>query len=166
VKYVSSVGEHTFEIDIDERGAILVDGQAHTVDFCETISPRLCSLLLDNVSLQAFVENVQSDLYQVLLKGQLYQVRVQDERVIRLARGAAGFVPDSGEIPILAPMPGLVVRVPVSPGDAVQQGQPLLILESMKMDNELCAPRSGTVERVHVEVGQGVESGQTLLTLE
>jgi len=166
VKYVSSVGEHIFEIDIDERGAILVDGQAHTVDFCETVSPRLCSLLLDNVSLQAFVENVHLDLYQVLLKGQLYQVRVQDERVIRLARGAAGFVPDSGEIPILAPMPGLVVRVPVSAGEIVQEGQALLILESMKMDNELCAPRGGTVERVHVEIGQSVESGQTLVTLE
>ena len=123
MKYVTTVGEHTFEIDIDERGRVLVDGQFHEVDFRVTPPSQLCSLLLDNASLQAFVEADQVDLYRVLLRGRLYEVRVQDERVIRLARGMKGFVPDSGEIPIKAPMPGLVVRVPVSAGQRVGEGR-------------------------------------------
>jgi biotin carboxyl carrier protein len=99
------------------------------------------------------------------LRGALYPVKVQDERALRLARGLAGFVPASGEIPIRAPMPGLVVSVPVQAGQEVNKGDVLVILESMKMDNELCAPRDGRVARVHVEEGAGVEARSTLITL-
>ena len=103
--------------------------------------------------------------FRVLLRGELYHVQVEDERAIRLARGLAGFIPDSGEIPIKAPMPGLIVNVPVTAGQAVKQGETLIILESMKMDNELCAPRDGIVARLHVEAGDSVEGKQTLVTL-
>lgn len=165
MRYVTTVGEHSFEIEIEGRGEILVDGRARQVDLQEIVPGRLYSLLLDHVSNQSFVEGGQRGQFQVLLKGQLYQVEVRDERSIRLARAPAGFVPDSGEIRIEAPMPGLIVKAPVTVGQLVREGEVLIILESMKMDNELCAPRDGTVARVHVKEGDSVEGRQALVTL-
>jgi biotin carboxyl carrier protein len=165
MRYVTKVGEHSFEIEIEEPGEIVLDGRARQVDLQEIVPGRHYSLLLNHVSNQSFVEGGQGGQFQVLLKGQLYQVEVRDERSVRLARGPAGFVPDSGEIGIQAPMPGLIVKAPVTAGELVREGEVLIILESMKMDNELCAPRDGTVARVHVEEGDSVEGGQVLVTL-
>ena len=165
MKYITSVGSHQFEIEIEELGQIRIDGEVHQVDVQKVAAGRLYSLLLDHNSYESYVENDQGNQYQVLLCGELYHVRVDDERAIRLARGTAGFVPDSGEIPVQAPMPGLIVSVPVTAGQQVQQGQVLVILESMKMDNELCAPRDGVVARVHVAQGESVDGRQTLVTL-
>ena len=165
MRYITTVGEQAYEIEIEERGTMLVDNQPRAVDLREIAPGRLYSLLLDNVPYEAFVESGQGNYLQVLLKGELHHVQVEDERAIRLARGPAGFVPDSGEIPIRAPMPGLIVDVPVSAGQVVEQGEVLVILESMKMDNELCAPRDGTVARIHVEMGDNVNGKDTLVTL-
>ncbi|MGD9099518.1 MAG: acetyl-CoA carboxylase biotin carboxyl carrier protein subunit [Anaerolineae bacterium] len=165
MKYITQVGEHAFEIEIEEPGTILVDGQPLAVDLQEVVPDRLYSLLLDNVSYESFVQDDRGSYVQVLLKGHLYHVQIEDERTMRLAHGLAGFTPASGEIPIKAPMPGLIVSVPVRGGQAVQEGEVLVILESMKMDNELRAPRDGAVARVHVEAGDSVESRQTLVTL-
>jgi biotin carboxyl carrier protein len=165
MKYLATIGEHAFEIEIEERGRILVNGQPHSADLQEIVPGRLFSLLLDNVSHQAFVEHDRLSLLKVLLRGRLFQVEVEDERAIRLARGLAEFVPDSGEIPIKAPMPGLVASIPVTAGQPVKKGDVLVILESMKMDNELTAPRAGSVARIHVAPGDSVDGQQTLVTL-
>jgi biotin carboxyl carrier protein len=165
MKYVTTVGEHRFEIEIEEQGTILVNGEPHAVDLREIVPDKLYSLLLNNVSYESFLEDGAGNHFQVLLSGRLYHVQVEDERAIRLARGLAGFTPDSGEIPIGAPMPGLIVSVPVTAGQPVRVGEVLIVLESMKMDNELRAPRDGTVARVHVEAGCSVEAKQTLVTL-
>ncbi len=165
MKYITKVGEHNFEIEIEEQGTILVDGRSLAVDLREIVPERLYSLLLDNVSFESFVEDGQGSHVQVLFEGHLYYVQIKDERTLRLAHGLAEFTPASGEIPIKAPMPGLVVSVPMTSGQQVQEGEILVILESMKMDNELRAPRAGAVVRIHVEAGDSVESKQTLVTL-
>lgn len=165
MRYVTTVGEQTFEIEIEEPGVVQVDGCRHAADLQEIVPGRLYSLLLDHTSNEAFVEGDGQGCCRVLLRGELYRVKVEDERALRLARGLAGFVPASGEIPIRAPMPGLVVSVPVEVGQPVHKGEVVVILESMKMDNELCAPRDGTVVRVHVVEGASVEARTTLVTL-
>lgn len=173
MKYVTAVGEYTFEIEIEEQGRAVVDGQPHAVDLREIVPGRLYSLLLDHTSHDSFVESAQDDwrpaqggkYFRVLLEGELYHVCVHDERAIRLARGVAGFVPDSGEVRIRAPMPGLIVSLPARAGQPVKEGEVLVVLESMKMDNELRAPRDGTVARLHVEIGDSVEGKQMLVTL-
>ena len=165
MKYITTVGDNSVEMEIEKRGKILVDGQTHSVDLREIVPGRLYSLLLDGVSYEAYVEEGHGGCYDLLLKGNRYPVRVEDERTLRLARGQTGFTPDSGEIPIQAPMPGLIVSVPVSTGQPVEQGEVLVILESMKMDNELRAPRDGVVARVHIQQGDSVLGRQTLVTL-
>jgi biotin carboxyl carrier protein len=99
------------------------------------------------------------------MRGDLYAVRVSDERAQRLSAAAGSLVPESGEVPIRAPMPGLVVAVPVEVGQEVEAGDILVILESMKMENELKAPRTAVVERVHVQARDRVEQNQTLVVI-
>jgi biotin carboxyl carrier protein len=101
----------------------------------------------------------------VLLRGRLYPITVEDERENRLRSAAGGGVAETGEFHLRAPMPGLVVAIPVAEGQPVQKGQVLLILESMKMQNELKSPRDGTVGRLRVKPGETVEQKQTLLSV-
>ncbi len=77
---------------------------------------------------------------------------------------AAAPVAGEGE-PVTAPMPGNILKVPVTAGAAVKRGDVLVVLEAMKMENEICAPRDGTVTSVLVAPGETVDSGKTLLTL-
>jgi biotin carboxyl carrier protein len=95
----------------------------------------------------------------------LYTVRVIDERAKRLAEAAGVFTPATGELHVKSPMPGLIVAVPVKEGDVVQKGQVVIVLESMKMENELKASRDGTIVAVKVAPRQTVEQGQVLLVI-
>ena len=90
---------------------------------------------------------------------------VEDEREKRLRAAAGGGVAETGEYHLRAPMPGLVVAVPIAEGQEVKKGQVILILESMKMQNELKAPRDGIMGRIRVKAGESVEQKQTLLNI-
>ncbi len=164
MKYQTIVNDETFDIEINEDGRILVNGEERAIDFRILRTGELYSMLLDHRSYEAVVDE-RDDTYHVLLAGDMYEVQVTDERSRRLASAFMAFGDVSGEIPMRAPMPGLIVRVPVEQGQAVTKGQTVVILESMKMENELKAPRDGTVQRVHVAAGENVEQNKVLVTL-
>ena len=134
------------------------------MDFQSIGGGSIYSLLLGNASYEALVE-ARDDCYEVLVQGTLYRVNVQDERMRRLTQAAQGFAPPSGEIAIRAPMPGLIVDVPVQEGQEIEEGSVLVILESMKMENVLKAPRAGIVSQVRVQSGQSVELQETLVAI-
>ncbi|MBM3152920.1 MAG: biotin/lipoyl-binding protein [Chloroflexi bacterium] len=165
MKYIVTVNEREYTVEIvDERRALL-DGRVVEVDFEPVGGQPLYSLLADGKSFEAYVYPGEEAL-QVLLMGQLYQVTVEDEREKRLRAAAGGRVAESGEYHLKAPMPGLVVAIPVQDGQAVEKGQALVILESMKMQNELKAPRAGVVGRIRVRERDSVEQRQTLLSVQ
>jgi len=101
----------------------------------------------------------------VLLLGRQYPVKVEDAREKRLRAAAGGAPQGSGEFQLKAPMPGLVVAIPIEENQEVEKGQVLLVLESMKMQNELRSPRAGKILRVKVKAGESVEQRQVLLTV-
>ena len=164
MKYVTVVGDHSYIVDVEREGEIVQDGVTHQLDIRAIDQEGLYSLLLDNRSYEALVEESDDEL-RVLIDGALYTVRVVDERAKRLAEAAGAFTPAGGELGIKSPMPGLIVAVPVNEGEAVKKGQVLVVLESMKMENELKAPRDGVVTAVKVTPRQAVEQGQVLLTI-
>ena len=90
-------------------------------------------------------------------------MQVQDERAYRLSRMRTSGVSVDGEAIVASPMPGIIIAVPVAVGDVVEFGQKLVILESMKMENELRAPCAGVVTHVHVSPGASVEKDQPLV---
>jgi biotin carboxyl carrier protein len=164
MKYITVVGDRTYIIDVEREGEVVRDGVPHRLDFKSIDQEGLYSLLVDNKSYEALVEEADGQL-QVVIDGALYTVSVIDERAKRLAEAAGGFAPPSGEQGIRSPMPGLVVAIPVKEKDVVKKGQVVLVLESMKMENELKAPRDGTITSVKVASRQPVEQGQVLLTI-
>ncbi len=164
VKYITTVEGKEFAVEIVDEKHINVNGKVYEIDFESVSGQPVYSLLVNSKSHESYVAQ-GDDNWQVLLRGRLYTVTVEDEREKRLRAAASGGVAESGEFILKAPMPGLVVAVPVSDGQEVKKGQVILILESMKMQNELKAPRDGTVQRVKVKAGESVEQKQTLLSV-
>jgi biotin carboxyl carrier protein len=164
MRYITTVGEREYSIEIVNRNKILVDGVPYDVDFSSISGQPVYSLLLDGKSYEGYMYPDEDD-WEVLLQGSMYAVNVEDERERRL-RQALGEGPSaSGEYPLKAPMPGLVVSVPVSEGQEILKGDVLIILESMKMQNELKSPRDGKISRMRVKEGDSVERKQTLLSV-
>ncbi len=164
MKYITTLDEQEITIEILDEEHIVVDGVACTVNFESISGEPVFSLLLDGKSYEAFVYDGEEG-WEVLLQGSLYPATVVDEREHRL-RSAFGSGPvQSGEFYLKAPMPGLVVDIPVSDGHEVKEGDVLIILESMKMQNELKSPRDGVIARMRVNVGDNVERRQTLLSV-
>lgn len=165
MKYVTTVGDREFLVEIVDERHVSIDGKTYEVDFVSVSGQPVYSLIADGKSHEAYVRE-SDEGWQVLLRGRLYPVRVEDEREKRLRAAAGGGVAESGEFHLKAPMPGLVVAVPVEEGQQVKKGQVLLILESMKMQNELKSPRDGTVNRIKVRAGESVEQKQPLLSVQ
>ena len=164
MKYITTIADREFEIEVIDERHIRVGDRLFEVDFESVSGQPVFSLILDGRSYESFVYPGDED-WQVLLRGRQYQVKVEDERERRLRAAAGGGVAETGEYLLKAPMPGLIVSVPVSEGQAVEKGQVMVILESMKMQNELKSPRAGTVGRVRVKPGESVEQKQTLLSI-
>jgi len=163
VKYFAAVNGQEYEIEIEE-GQVFVNGEAIVVDVSQIGVPELYSILLDGHSYEVLVEEERQE-YAVTLAGQQFHVQVEDERSRRLNAGRKGPLIPTGELVVKAPIPGLVVKVLVQEGDDIPEDHPLVILEAMKMENEIRSLRAGIVRSVDVVAGQRVEQGAALLVL-
>ncbi|HSO12479.1 MAG TPA: biotin/lipoyl-containing protein [Anaerolineales bacterium] len=164
MKYITTVDGKEFLVEVIDEHHVSVNGKTYEVDFESVSGQPVYSLIADGRSHEAYVRE-SDDEWQVLLRGRLYPVKVEDEREKRLRVAAGGGVAETGEFHLKAPMPGLVVSIPVEEGQEIRKGQVLLILESMKMQNELKAPRDGIVNRIKVKAGESVEQKQSLLSV-
>lgn len=164
MKYITTVEGKQYLVEIIDEKHVSVDGKIYEVDFESVSGQPVYSLIVNGKSHEGYAAR-GDDNWQVLLRGRLYPITVEDEREMRLRSAAGGGVAESGEFHLRAPMPGLVVTINVEEGQAVKKGQVLLILESMKMQNELKSPRDGTIGRVRVKAGETVEQKQTLLSV-
>lgn len=145
----------------DGRYRVRIDGRELVVDMLET-GGGFASLLIDGRSTEVGLEPTASG-YRVVFDDDSVQVELVDAaRDTNLAPRRAA----AGPLRILAPMPGRIVRVLVEPGHDAAGGESLLVMEAMKMENEIRAPRAGRVREVAVREGQAVESGASLVVLE
>lgn len=165
MKYIATVEDKEYLVEIIDEGHISIDGKTYDVDFVSVSGQPVYSLIVDGKSHEGYVRE-SDEGWQVLLRGRLFPVKIEDEREKRLRAAAGGGVAETGEFHLKSPMPGLVVAVPVEEGQQVKKGQVLLILESMKMQNELKSPRDGVVSRIRVKVGESVEQKQALLSVQ
>src|SRR5512138_1314310 len=164
MKYITTIEDQDFTVEILDERHVNVNGKVYEIDFESVSGQPVYSLIVDGRSYETYIYP-GDDNWQVLMRGRLYPVKVEDEREKRLRAAAGGGVAETGEYHLRAPMPGLVVAVPVTEGQSVKKGQVILILESMKMQNELKSPRDGTIGRIRVKAGETVEQKQTLLSV-
>lgn len=142
--------------------SVELDGQPYAADVCQ-LDARTLSILLDGRSYRVLLDN-RGDDKAVSVEDRRIPFRIEDPRSLQSRRKAdAG---GSGARPVMASMPGRIIRLLVQQGDAVEAHQGLIVVEAMKMQNELKAPKAGTVVRVAVEVGATVQAGAVLLVIE
>lgn len=164
MKYQTTVNGKQFEIEVNNDGEVFVNGEQRHVDFV-SLGETLYSIIAGTDAHEVLVDDLEGPNYDVQIHGRLYNVNVLDERALLLGSRRGGEFTDTGEVSIKAPMPGLVVDVPVEEGQEVAKGDTIIILESMKMQNELKAPRDGVVQRIGVAAGQSVEQNKVLVTI-
>jgi biotin carboxyl carrier protein len=164
MKYTAIIDDKAYQIEIGPNNTVLIDGDPHTVDFRGIDGTTLFSLLMDNFSWEVLVER-NGDEYRVLIEGELHVLNVQDESTRKLGKAKAIGGGAAGEVQIKAPMPGMVRAIQANIGDSVDARQGIVILEAMKMENELRVPRDGVVKEIRVKPGDRVDQGQVLVVI-
>jgi biotin carboxyl carrier protein len=164
MKYIAEVDGLEFPVEIIDEHHLRFGEEILEVNLSAVSGQPIYSLIVNGESFEGYVFPDDGS-WQVLLRGRAYTVSIEDEREKRLRVAEAGSANTGREFTLKAPMPGLIIDVPIQEGQQVEKGQILLILESMKMQNELRAPIAGTVARLRVKAGESVEHKQSLLTI-
>jgi biotin carboxyl carrier protein len=166
MKYIVSVNDvrRTIERDGDRVSENGRDSRAVLEEVGGT--PVRLVKIDDEVHRVIVRQRTSKGVYELWLDGHVYRVEALDERARAIRDLSAAAAGPSGPAPVVAPMPGLVVRVTAAEGDEVEPGQGLVVMEAMKMENELRAPGKGRVKRVLVSPGTAVEKGAVLVEME
>jgi len=165
--FIAQLGDKTYTVEIEETGKSLyrvaVDGSEFLVDGKKTGVTNY-SLIVDNRSFEVEVD-ISEDEYRVLVDGRSYHIDLLDERRMRVG-GLQSAIQLQGRQNVSVPMPGKVIAVLVSEGDTVERGQGLVIVEAMKMENEVRCPINGEVKEVRVKPGDALQAGAILAVVE
>ena len=173
MKFDVRIGTLTRQIEIQRSGpnqfAVVSDDRTHLdtkiddtkIDAVE-VAPNTYSILVNGRAFEAIVVPAAEGVL-VRCAGREFHAIVSDPRAWRGGRGP--LFGAEGKQKVTAPMPGKVVRVLVSAGDTVEANQGLVVVEAMKMQNEIRAPKAGTIERIFISEGQAVAAGDGLVTI-
>ncbi len=183
MRYSASSGGRAAKVEVEDNGpirSVTLDGETFTVSWQPVGAAAVrggpgapsghYSLLIGSCSFEVFVHAVEAvgeggaQTFEVTIAGRPYTVQLEDERARALA-GLGGAGHERGEMAVHAPMPGLVASVLAAVGQTVERGQTVVVLEAMKMENDLIAPRSGVVHAVPVSPGQTVSQGDVLVVI-
>lgn len=161
--YAVTLDKREYSVDVHDDGRVDVDGRPIVVDITRT--GNAFSILLDGVSVRIVALPSDAEVH-ALIHGHQHDILVESERDRLMKKFSAATGGRHQRSEIHAPMPALVVRVEVNVGDEVQEGQGLIVLEAMKMENEMRAHQAGRVKQILVSRGKAVEKGELLLLLE
>lgn len=186
MSYIASIQDESYRVETGEHTAqreITIADVSHKIDW-RAIAPLAAdakakgqisaggrfSLIIAGQSYEIFARRIVkpdedgSQTYEIQFAGQRFEVQVEDEREKTLA-GAAKSAHATGEAKVRAPMPGLVIGIPLEVGSKVERGQTVVVLEAMKMENDLAAPKAGTLKEIKVSKGQTVNQGDVLVVI-
>jgi biotin carboxyl carrier protein len=179
--YISTTNNQAFTINTGEENQqreITIDGQALQIDWSQ-LAPLVAdakgqiatggrySLLIGGKSYEVYARqfhkpDTNGSSFEIVVAGQRFEVHVEDEREKALTGSIKG-AQESGEAMVRAPMPGLVLGTPLETGAKVERGQTVVVLEAMKMENDLASPLTGTIKEIKVTKGQTVNQGEVLV---
>jgi len=162
VQLNGSSGVHKYTVELEPAGSgyrVTLDGKVVQAD-AALLAPSTVSVLLNGQSFEVHVTPSLDGQLKLQSGPHEFTAELQDPRAWQGRRH--GTLEAEGRQQILAPMPGKVVRLLVNPGDEVEAGQGLLVVEAMKMQNEIRSPKKGKVERLQVKEGQTVNAGEVL----
>ena len=164
MRFGATIYGETLEVDINRRSSNVVEAQIGDRKYvleARAVQPGLYWLNWENRSIEVVVTEKNGG-YLVMLDGRQVMVELGDLRTA-LRHAHQG---QQGTAQVRAPMPGKVIRVLVKDGDSVQANQGILVMEAMKMQNEIKSPKNGTVKKIGVTAGSAVNSGDLLAEVE
>jgi len=162
VRYYATLDGRTYELEPGE-GYVTLDGRRLPFEL-ESLGPGEAHARVGTRSFHVFARPIAGG-WRVRVGGRVLDIEVEDERA-RHIRELTGAVVEERRGDLRAPMPGLVVKVLVEPGQSVAPGDGLVVVEAMKMENELRAEGAGTVASVEVSAGQAVDRDEVLVRFE
>ena len=162
MRYIVTVAGREVEVDVD-GDRVTVGGRTMPATLGLVPGTPLRQLSVDGHPETLVMQAAGRGQWAIGLRGERWEVEVMDERTRHIRSLTGGADRQRGAGALRAPMPGLVVRVMVEPGQAVSRGAGVVVLEAMKMENELKAAADGTVKSVRVGTGEPVEKGQVLV---
>jgi biotin carboxyl carrier protein len=165
--FIGKLGDQNYTVEIEEVSKALyrvaIDGNEFLIDGRKTGRTNY-SLIINHRSFEVDVDVTDSE-YRVLVDGRSYHIDLVDERRMRLGGSQSG-IQLQGRQNVAVPMAGKVIAVLVNEGDRIEKGQGLVIVEAMKMENEVRSPLQAEVKEIRVEAGQAVAAGETLVVVE
>ena len=165
MKYIVQVDAERIEVELDDRG-ITVNGRTRPAHLADVAGTPVRLVTIGDAMHRVVARRAGGKgRYTLRIDGWKFEVEALDERSRVIRDLSAASATAGGPAPLLAPMPGLIVRVLVQAGDTVQPGQGLVVMEAMKMENELRAATAGTVTAVMAVPGSAVEKGALLVQL-
>jgi biotin carboxyl carrier protein len=167
MKIFSSIGEKTWQFNqIEQNGKQVLYENKDLINY--TFKPlgnnRFVFILNDQSYLIHIVK--ENGVHHIHLEGDYFSVRVEDEQTRELRKLVEHSSQASGEQTICAPIPGLITKIKITEGDVIKENESLVILEAMKMENEIKSESAGTVKQVLVKEGTPVEKNQELIVIE
>jgi biotin carboxyl carrier protein len=181
--YIASIADHSYSIDTGENNPqreIKINDKKFAIDWRQIAtliaSPQSqsnvggrYSLLIGGKSYEILAHRVSKPdetgyRYEVVIAGQRFEITVEDERE-NILKGSIHGAHETGEAMVRAPMPGLVLGLPMEAGSNVERGQTVVILEAMKMENDLASPITGKIKEIKVSQGQTVNQGDVLVVV-
>ncbi|GAC1521375.1 MAG: hypothetical protein NVS3B14_22800 [Ktedonobacteraceae bacterium] len=180
--YISTINnqDYTIVTGTENQQEITIDGQGLTIDWRQ-LMPLAAdatgkigmggrySLLINGKSYEVYAREINKpdssgSWYEIVVAGQRFEAHVEDEREKALT-GSIKAAHETGQAVVRAPMPGLVLGIPFEAGTKVERGQTVVVLEAMKMENDLASPLTGTIKEVKVTKGQTVNQGDALVVV-
>ena len=167
MNYVATIGEREVKVAVKELGGsnyeVAIDGALHVVN-ARQVASHLWSILQNNKSIEVDVTQLPDEEFEVLIDGDCHKFSlINEQRRATIHAGGKGF---SGKAILVSPMPGKVAKLLIEVGQEVKEDQGLIVVEAMKMENELKAAGSGKVKEIFVKEGAVVELGAKLILVE
>lgn len=168
MKYSVVVNGETIEMEVDRDSVRIGDATSHAriLDLDGAATPMRLLTIGEEIHRVQLRPGESRGQYTLWIDGFRFEVEALDQRTRAIRALSAATAKPSGPAPLVAPMPGMIVRVNVGAGEQVHAGQGLVVMEAMKMENELRAASAGIVKLVHVAPGTAVEKGALLLEME
>ena len=164
MKYIVEIGGDRHEVELED-GRAEVAGQDTTAALLEVAGSPVHVVTVGGKQYQAVVKREgPKGQYVLWMDCWRFEIDALDARARAIRDLAAAATGNAGPVPVVAPMPGMIVRLHVQVGDQVEAGQPVVVMEAMKMENELRAPAAGTVKSIFAEPGKAVEKGTVLVS--
>lgn len=164
--YKATSDDKIFSISVD-NGQFEIDGEAFPTDI-QKIGPGRFHIISNHKTflVEVISNDNKSKNYKIKVNGTVYPIQVADKMDALLKKMGIDTSSEDRTIDINAPMPGLILEIAVKPGEKVNPGDKLLVLEAMKMENIIKSPGEAVIDQVKVNVGESVEFGQTLMNFE